>query len=168
MDSSESPQPTPEASLDGNATNIIISDIAQKINPKSKNNSDKINFSLSKSSDKVEISKGAQQKQRAEYQSDRVYHKKDVLETVKSVKALRLLPNKARNELIDELWRGINYRYHEDARKIADYIIQGAVVEDANFMFPYFWNISNALFPLRYPMNPETLIFGGMLTSICM
>lgn len=35
-------------------------------------------------------------------------------------------------------------------------------------MFPYFWNISNALFPLRYPMNPETLILGGILTSICM
>ena len=34
-------------------------------------------------------------------------------------------------------------------------------------MFPYFWNISNALFPLRYPMNPETLILGGILTKIC-
>ena len=35
----------------------------------------------------------------------------------------------------------------------------------ANFIFPYFWNMISALFPLRYPMNPETLILGGMLTN---
>ena len=32
-------------------------------------------------------------------------------------------------------------------------------------MFPNFWNIIRLLLPFRYPINPETLILGGMLRS---
>ena len=34
-------------------------------------------------------------------------------------------------------------------------------------MFPHFWNIIKLLFPFKYPMNPATLILGGMLTYMC-
>ena len=43
-----------------------------------------------------------------------------------------------------------------------------------NLRFPYLYfkfaclsNIINELFPFKYPMNDETLILGGILTSIC-
>ena len=38
----------------------------------------------------------------------------------------------------------------------------------ANFIFPHFWKINSVLFPFRYPINPETLILGRILTNICM
>ena len=34
-------------------------------------------------------------------------------------------------------------------------------------MFPHFRNIIKLLFPFKYPMDPATLILGGMLTYMC-
>ena len=51
-------------------------------------------FSLSTSSDKVVMSRGEREKQRAQYQSDRVYNKKEIAEIVKSVKVLSNAENK--------------------------------------------------------------------------
>lgn len=96
---------------------ISINDNAEKNNPKSKKIFEKVDFSLSKASDKVVISKGEREKQRAQYQSDRVYHKKDIAEIVKSVKVFSLLPSATREELVNKLWVGVNARYYEDARK---------------------------------------------------
>ena len=33
--------------------------------------------------------------------------------------------------------------------------------------FAHLWNIIRLLFPFKYPINPETLILGGILTGIC-
>ncbi|MBO5906840.1 MAG: hypothetical protein J6Q85_01620 [Clostridia bacterium] len=55
MEEKTSPQPTPEAFFDGNATNTIISDTAEKINTfgeKSLENSSDISYSLADSSDR--------------------------------------------------------------------------------------------------------------------
>ncbi len=33
-------------------------------------------------------------------------------------------------------------------------------------MLPHLWQIIRLLFPFKNPMDPDTLIFGGMLTNI--
>lgn len=40
---------------------------------------------------------------------------------------------------------------------------QNSRLRYANFIFPHFWYIIRLLFPFKYPINPATLILGGIL-----
>ena len=112
IDSNESPQPTPEASFDGSATTNSIPENTQNVNSDLKNNSD-AGYSLRKperaqSADHVTVSRGSLQKQKANYRSDRVYSKKDVVSTLNGIEGFRNMPADIRVGYIDEIWRGLN------------------------------------------------------------
>ena len=60
------------------------------------------------------------------------------------------------NSVHKDMWPYLRNPLHQNSR-----------LRYANFMFPHFWNIIKLLFPFKYPMNPATLILGGMLTYMC-
>ena len=109
-----------------------ITDSAEKSNSfseKSAENSDKISKSARKSgdfeakledaedSDKVTISKGQAQKLAANYNSDRVYDKKDVVKALRGIDGFANLPEDMQKELLRDVWVGLNSRYGKGARE---------------------------------------------------
>ncbi len=72
---------------------------------------------LSEDSDKVTISKGQAQKQAANYNSDRVYSKKDVVAALGSIEGFANLPENMQKELLRDVWVGLNSRYGRGARE---------------------------------------------------
>ena len=110
----------------------IISDSAEKSTGSAKKvseNSDKISKSARKSgdfeaklsdaedSDKVTISKGQAQKLAANYNSDRVYDKKDVVTAFRGIDGFANLPEDMQKELLRDVWVGLNSRYGKSARE---------------------------------------------------
>ena len=82
------------ATINDRSSTDRIPEKVENVKRNEKNNSEKVNFSLAPSSDKVVMSRGEREKQRAQYQSDRVYNKKEIAEIVKSVKVLSNTENK--------------------------------------------------------------------------
>ena len=81
------------------------------------NVNEKTKFALKSSSETVAMSKGEAQKRKANYESDRVYSKADVTKVIESIKGFDSVKPKARNELIDDIWNGLNSRYSSTQRE---------------------------------------------------
>ena len=74
-----------------------------------------INYALPDNMDpsKVTVSKGTLIKQKANYESEKVFSKKDITETLGEIKAFAELRSKVRENIIDRLWQGYNSRVDE-------------------------------------------------------
>ena len=68
-------------------------------------------------SDKVTISKGQAQKLAANYNSDRVYDKKDVVTAFRGIDGFANLSEDMQKELLRDVWVGLNSRYGKGARE---------------------------------------------------
>ena len=82
-----------------------------------------IRFSMKKSpakqptSDKVVISKGEQQKRKADYHSDRVFRRMDAENAMHGVDGFAFLPSDIKKELINDIWIGLNSRFDSEKRQ---------------------------------------------------
>ncbi len=97
-------------------TDDSVSQNFEKVNSETK-------FSLKSSPDTVTMSKGEAQKRRANFDNDKVYDKKDIVNAFSEVKMFETLPRELREQYINDVWRGFNtfkddqrldmYKYHQ-------------------------------------------------------
>lgn len=71
-----------------------------------------------KSEDSVTISKGVLQKQKANYNSDKVYSKKEVVTSFDTVAEMSYLPQETRERFLNDVWKGLNSHYGKDSREM--------------------------------------------------
>ena len=76
-----------------------------------------IEATLADDRDKVTISKGQAQKQKANYNSDRVYSKKDVETALDGIEGFGNLPEDVRDEIFRDVWIGLNSYYDKSKRQ---------------------------------------------------
>ena len=96
---------------------IIISEKSEKSNSFSKKKLEKISnkdFALPDGfdSDKIVVSRGELAKLKANYQGDKVFYKKDVVDALSGIDAMSNLSAEIKNGLANDLWRGYNMRFH--------------------------------------------------------
>ena len=110
---------------DDGSTDITYSDgSVEHEAPKGKKGED-IQFSRKATGDTVTISKGEMAKLHANYAGEKTFAKKDVVEALKSVEALKVLPAARRAEIANEIWKGYNQRLHQqDFEKIREQAVE--------------------------------------------
>ncbi len=99
--SSEQIKSADPVTYDDNGNVIPLSERFNASNPD-------IRYALSNDPEKVTISKGALQKQKANYTSDTVYSKKDVVTALNGIEELKYLPAEIKNEFLNNIWNGLN------------------------------------------------------------
>lgn len=120
IEDTSSPQPTPEASFDSNATKYIIHKSDEKINTFDKNSSKDFDsgerFALS---DKKADAKIEKQKIRlkAEYETDTVFSEAGVKKRLAAIDGYKNLPAKDRSDIESRIWTELNESNGYDSRK---------------------------------------------------
>lgn len=98
---------------------------------KSTQNSEK-NFALPDNidHDKVTVSKGTLIKQKANYESEKVFSKKDITETLGEIKEFSELRSKVRDNIVDRLWQGYNSRVDEQGYEKYALVIKDKLLDE--------------------------------------
>lgn len=99
------------------ANEVFSADVAKRLGvSRTKGSlSDGLRYALPSASDKIVMSRGQVQKQKANYASDRVFSKKEVTDALAGIPFLEYIPPDVREEWNSELWLGLNA--HLDAGK---------------------------------------------------
>ena len=83
------------------------------------------------------ISKGELVKLHANYAGEKTFAKKDVVEALKSVEALKVLPAARRAEIANEIWKGYNQRLHQQGfemfTELAWHELHAEVMQETSF-----------------------------------
>lgn len=98
-----------------NAINVKVEKQKTAKKPAGISSNSDIRFALPSASDKIVMSRGQVQKQKANYSSDRVFSKKEVTDALGGIPFLEYVPPDVREEWNSELWLGLNA--HLDAGK---------------------------------------------------
>ncbi len=83
-----------------------------------KRENEEIQFSRKKAPDTITMSKGEAAKRNANYESDVIFDKKDIVDGLNSVDTFGKLPADIRNDYIEEVWRLFNTFIDGSRRKM--------------------------------------------------
>ena len=85
------------------------------------NSTEKVNsetkFSRKPDQDRSTLTKGEAQKQKANYESDKVYTKAEISKMVESLSGLSSIPKRFRTEIVNDIWTAFNSRYSPEQRE---------------------------------------------------
>lgn len=96
-------------------TSILQKAINVKLEKKKINGDTK--FSRKTDRDRSTLTKGEAQKQKANYESDKVYTKAEISKMVESLSGLSSIPKKFRTEIVNDIWTAFNSRYSPSQRE---------------------------------------------------
>ena len=104
--------------------------ISQNLEKSTQN--DENNYALPDNVDynKVTVSKGTLIKQKANYESEKVFSKKDITETLGEIKAFAELRTKVRENIIDRLWQGYNSRVDEQGYEKYTLVMKDKLIDE--------------------------------------
>lgn len=91
-------------------SNNSITDSTKKVNSE-------IKFSRKPDQDRSTFTKGEAQKQKANYESDKVYTKAEISKMVESLSGLSSIPKRFRTEIVNDIWTAFNSRYSPEQRE---------------------------------------------------
>ena len=94
----------------GQPSNNSITDFTEKVNSE-------IKFSRKPDQDRSTLTKGEAQKQKANYESDKVYTKAEISKMVESLSGLSSIPKRFRTEIVNDIWAAFNSRYSPEQRE---------------------------------------------------
>ena len=81
-------------------------------------NRGQVKYSYKTDQERSTLTKGEAQKQRANYESDRVYTKAEIAKMVESLNGLSSIPKRFRTDIVNDIWTAFNSRYSPDQREI--------------------------------------------------
>ena len=123
---------TPHSNFD-----ISIPQNTEKSTPSAQENFDKVRRSRTASGDVVTISEGELAKLHANYAGEKTFAKKDVVDALKGVEALKVLPAARRTEIANEIWKGYNQRLHQQGfemfTELAWHELHAEVMQETSF-----------------------------------
>ena len=96
-----------------------------------------VQLSLKSSEDTVNISKGELAKIKANYKSDKVFNKNDVVKAINSIEYIAGIRPQLRNELINRVWKGYNERLdmagYEKFTEVMYHRIHATILQETSF-----------------------------------
>lgn len=95
----------------GQTSNNSITDSKEKVNSETK-------YSRKTDQERSTLTKGEAQKQKANYESDKVYTKAEISKMVESLSGLSSIPKRFRTEIVNDIWTAFNSRYSPGQREM--------------------------------------------------
>ena len=81
-------------------------------------NRGQVKYSYKTDQERSTLTKGEAQKQKANYESDKVYTKAEISKMVESLNGLSSIPKRFRTDIVNDIWTAFNSRYSPDQREI--------------------------------------------------